>query len=116
MAKKKDRKQDRKRMQREMEAAVVQAMLNGGNGLGAMAGGKRGVFARLADARPGQQLLLGALLGAAAIYVLGDEKLRGKIMKSGMNLYASVLGNLEEMKEQAADLRAELEAEQGGAA
>lgn len=115
MAKKKDRKQDRKRMQREMHAAFMQTMLDGGNGMGPMAG-KRGLLARLGKVQPGQQLLLGALLGAAAVYVLGDEKLRGKIMKSGMNLYASVLGGFEEMKEQAADLRAELEAEQGEAA
>lgn len=114
MAKKKNRKQDRKRMQREMQANVMQAMLNGANGMGPMAS-KRGLLARLAEVQPGQQLLLGALLGAAAVYVLGDEKLRGKIMKSGMNLYASVVGGFEEMKEQAADLRAELAAEHGEA-
>lgn len=114
MAKKKDRKQDRKRMQREMQAALMQAMLDGGNGMAPMAGG-RGLLARLGKIQPGQQLLLGALLGAAAVYVLGDEKLRGKIMKSGMNLYASLLGGFEEMKEQAADLRAELEVERGEA-
>lgn len=114
MAKKKNRKQDRKRMQREMQANVMQAMFNGANGMGPMAN-KRGLLARLAEVQPGQQLLLGALLGAAAVYVLGDEKLRGKIMKSGMNLYASVVGGFEEMKEQAADLRAELAAEHGEA-
>lgn len=114
MAKKKNRKQDHKRMQREMQANFMQSMLNGANDMGPMAN-KRGLLASLAKVQPSQQLLLGALLGAAAVYVLGDEKLRGKIMKSGMNLYASVLGGIEEMKEQAADLRAELAAEHGEA-
>lgn len=110
MAKKKDKKRIKRERMAMMEA--MWAATNGGNGMGAMAG-NRGLFGRLAAAGPGQQLLLGVLLGAAAAYVLGDEKLRGKIMKSGMNLYASILGGIEEMKEQAADLRAEMETNGG---
>lgn len=110
MAKKKDKK---KRMKRDMEAAMAAAMWSAGNGMAPPAAGQRGLLGRLAAVRPNEQFLLGALLGAAAIYVLGDEKLRGKIMKSGMNLYTSILGGIEEMKEQAADLRAELEAGRG---
>lgn len=113
MGKKKDKK---KRLQREMETMLAQAMLNAGNGGMAMNGMRNGgLFGRLASVPPGQQLLLGALLGAGAIYVLGDEKLRGKLLKSAMGLYASILGGIEEMKEQAADIRAEMEAN-GGAA
>lgn len=107
------RKKDKKRMKREMEAMFAQAMLNGGNGGAAFAGNPRGLLGRLAATAPNQQFVLGALLGAAAVYVLGDEKLRGKLMKSGMNLYASILGGIEEIKEQAADLRAEVEANAG---
>jgi hypothetical protein len=109
------KKKDKKRKQRDMEAMFAQAMWNatnngmGGMGMGAM---DKGLFAKLGATRPNQQFLLGAVLGAAAVYVLGDEKLRGKLMKSGMNLYASILGGIEEMKEQAADLRAEMEAGQ----
>ncbi|MBI2306366.1 MAG: YtxH domain-containing protein [Rhodocyclales bacterium] len=110
------KKKDKKRMKREMEAAMAAAMWNAGTGMGAPANGNRGLLGRLGAARPNEQFLLGALLGAAAIYVLGDEKLRGKIMKSGMNLYANILGSIEEMKEQAADLRAELETGRNDAA
>ncbi|MFC5300760.1 hypothetical protein [Azospira restricta] len=107
------KKKDKKRMKREMETMFAQAMLNAGNGGAAFAGNQRGLLGRLATVAPNQQFMLGALLGAAAVYVLGDEKLRGKLMKSGMNLYASILGGIEEIKEQAADLRAEVEANAG---
>lgn len=100
----------RKRMKREMETALAQAMMNGG-----MAPGSRGPLGRLAAARPNDQFLLGALIGAGAAYVLGDEKLRGKLMKAGMNLYAGLMSGFEEMKEQAADIQAEMEAERGKA-
>ncbi len=101
----------RKRMKRELEAALARAMTNAGNGTGNMAAANPGLFGRLAQAKPNEQFLLGALLGAGAAYVLGDEKLRGRLMKAGMNLYASLLGGMEELKEQAADVRAEVEAE-----
>jgi len=61
--------------------------------------------------RQTEQFLLGALLGAAAAYVLSDEALRSKIVKGAMKLYAGVAGGLEEFKEQMADLKAEAEAE-----
>ncbi len=61
-----------------------------------------------------EQFLLGALLGAAAAWVLSDEELRGKLVKSAMNMYAGVAGSFEEMKEQMADLKAEVEAERHG--
>jgi len=58
-----------------------------------------------------QQLLLGALLGAAATYVLSNEELRGKMMKSVVRLYAGMTSGFEEMKEQIADIQAEMQAE-----
>ncbi|THF65467.1 hypothetical protein E6C76_07680 [Pseudothauera nasutitermitis] len=61
-----------------------------------------------------EQFLLGALIGAAAAWVLSDEELRGKLVKSAIKLYAGVAGGFEEMKEQMADIRAEVEAEQHG--
>lgn len=59
-----------------------------------------------------EQFVIGALLGAGAFYVLADEKLRGKILKSAMKLYTNMAGNIEEFKEQMADLKAEIAAEQ----
>ena len=63
-------------------------------------------------ARKSEQFLLGALLGAAAIWVLTDEELRAKLIKAGMKLYSNLAGGFEEMKEQMADIRAEIAAEQ----
>ena len=48
-------------------------------------------------------------------YILADENLRGKLLKSGIKLYSCVIGGIEEMKEQAADIQAEIMAEQTGA-
>jgi len=61
---------------------------------------------------PSEQFLLGALLGAAAVYVLSHEELRAKILKGGVELYSSVAGGLAELREQVADLKAEVDAEQ----
>lgn len=69
----------------------------------------------LAALGAGQQLLLGAALGVAAAYVLGDEKLRGKLIRTGLDLYESLAGGLAEMKEQVADIQAEKAARQSGA-
>lgn len=61
-----------------------------------------------------EQFLMGLLIGAGAAWVLNDEKLRGKLIKAGMKLYANVAGGFEELKEQMADLKAEVAAEQHG--
>lgn len=61
--------------------------------------------------RPRDQFLAGALLGATAVYVLSDEKLRGKLLKSGMQLYENAMGGLAELQEQMADTRAEMDSE-----
>lgn len=57
--------------------------------------------------------LLGAAVGATAAWVLCDEELRGRIARSAMRLYSGIAGGVEEMKEQVADLRAEVDAERG---
>lgn len=62
-----------------------------------------------------EQFLLGALIGAAGAYVLADEEIRGKLIRAGLKLYSGLAGGIEEVKEQVADLKAELEAEQSGA-
>lgn len=90
-----------------------------GPGLGGPGQGQgQGLFdglARLLPSRTSDQFLLGALIGAAATYVLADEAMRGKLIKSGLSLYTSLVGGLEEMKEQVADIKAEMAAGQGEA-
>ncbi|ATE62706.1 hypothetical protein CCZ27_15100 [Thauera sinica] len=101
-----------------------------GQGFGAGPGMQAGIQAGLAAAgmdagllqgmpaflrtRNTEQFLIGALIGAAAAWVLSDEELRGKIVKSAMKLYTGIAGGFEEMKEQMADIRAEVEAERHG--
>lgn len=75
-------------------------------------GGMLGGLTRLLPGQPSEQFLVGALIGAAATYVLADEALRGKLIRSGLKLYSELAGGLAEMKEQAADIQAELAAEQ----
>ena len=62
--------------------------------------------------RQTEQFILGLLLGGAAAYVLGDHEKRAKLIRMGMKLYAGVAGSVEEFKEQIADLKAEVAAEQ----
>ncbi len=69
----------------------------------------------LVGSRNSEQFIVGALIGAAAVYVLGDEEMRAKLMKGMMRLYAGVAGGFEEMKEQVADLKAEVAAEKRSA-
>ena len=83
-----------------------------------MAGGRQaqssGLLASILPSGRSEQFLLGAAIGAVAAYVLSDEALRGKLMKAGLRLYGEMAGGLEEMKEQVADLKAELAAERSG--
>lgn len=60
------------------------------------------------------QFLLGLLIGAGAAWVLSDEEIRGKLIKSVMKVYAGVAGGFEELKEQMADIKAEVAAERHG--
>lgn len=110
MAKKKAKQQ--KKLMKEMQRLLAAQMQTGiPPAMAQAAPGMLGRLQGLLGKRPSDQFLVGALLGAAAVYVLGDEKLRGRLMKSGMNLYASLLGSFEEMREQMADLQAEVECE-----
>ncbi|WP_333824571.1 YtxH domain-containing protein [Pinisolibacter sp.] len=105
-----------KKLQRRLKA--FEGRLGGnGNGWGAGMNGGNGLLAGLGGLLPSrrsEQLLLGLALGAAGAWVLSDAELRGKIMKGAMRLYAGMAAGLEEMKEQAEDLKAELAAEQAG--
>lgn len=76
---------------------------------------QQGMLASLLPSGRTEQFLLGAALGAAAAYLLSDEELRGKLIKSGIKLYTNLMGSIEEIKEQAADLNAEVMAEQSAA-
>lgn len=66
----------------------------------------------LASLGTNQQFLMGAVIGAAAAYLLTDEKLRAKLIRAGMQLYTGMAGGLEEIKEQMADIQAEMAAGQ----
>lgn len=58
-----------------------------------------------------EQFLLGLVVGAGAAWLLSDENLRRKILKAGLDTYTNMVGGMEELKEQIADLQAELDAE-----
>lgn len=59
-----------------------------------------------------QQFLIGALIGGVATYVLSDKAMREKIIASAVKLYSTVMGGVEEIKEQVADAQAEMAAGQ----
>ncbi len=102
MSKKKDRKQAKRR----------DAMWQ--DGILAAAPNRPGLLRTLEKSlglKRREQFVVGALLGAAAVYVLSDEKLRGMLLKAGIGLYSSVAGGFAEMKEQMADIQAEMQAE-----
>ena len=58
-----------------------------------------------------EQFLLGLLIGAGATWVLSDEKMRAKLIRSAMKIYSSLADGFEEMKEQMSDIRAEVDTE-----
>lgn len=59
-----------------------------------------------------EQFILGVLLGGTAAYVLGDADKRARLMRMLVKLYTGIAGSVEEFKEQIADLKAEVAAEQ----
>ncbi|ENC6660015.1 hypothetical protein ABKY47_004550 [Aeromonas hydrophila] len=59
-----------------------------------------------------QQFLLGAALGATAAYILSNDEMREKIIRSAVRLYCDVSGGMAELKEQVADMQAELQAQE----
>jgi hypothetical protein len=79
------------------------------------AGFNRDFFRDISSFLPTQhtnQFLMGLVIGAGAAWVLGDEEIRGKLIKAAMKAYAGVAGSFEEFKEQMADIRAEVAEEQ----
>lgn len=109
MAKKNKKKKGKALKRRDIEQLLA-AQLN-------MAPARQGMLAKLSDLLPKgrtEQFLLGLLVGGATAYVLADEELRGKVFKGAMKAYASVMGSMSEMKEQLADVAAEVEAEASG--
>ncbi len=113
MAAKKNKKLKKamRRLERRMGSRTGQNAWGNGQGAGPLGG-----LSQLLPSRRSEQFLLGAAIGAAAAYVLADDELRGKLIKSGIKLYSSLMGGFEEMKEQVADIQAEVQAKQNGAA
>ncbi len=62
-----------------------------------------------------EQLLLGALLGAGAAYVLSDEAMRRKIVRFAVGAYADAAGALAGLREEIGDAQAEILAERASA-
>ena len=75
--------------------------------IGIMAGIKK-----LLPEAASEQFLVGVLIGAGATYVLSDEQLRRHIIRYALQTYGNIMGGLEELKEQVADIQAEIRVEQ----
>ena len=74
-----------------------------------------GVMAGLKKLLPdatSERFLVGLLIGAGTAYVLSDERLRGQMIRYAVQSYGTIVGGLEELKEQVADIQAEIIAEQ----
>ncbi|WP_162549408.1 YtxH domain-containing protein [Halorhodospira halochloris] len=80
-------------------------------GQGGYGAGQQGWLQGLLNAPHSQQFLMGLAVGAGAAWVLSDEETREKLMRAGVNLYSNLTGGVEELKEQLADIQAELDAE-----
>lgn len=60
---------------------------------------------------PSDKLLRGLLIGGAAAYILTNENAQKAIIKTGVKLFETLAGGVEEFKEKIMDAKAELEAE-----
>lgn len=60
---------------------------------------------------PNERFFRGLIIGAAATYLLTNESAQKAIIKTGMKLYETVVGGVEEMKEKIMDAQAEYEAQ-----
>ena len=114
MGKKKDKKDKKEKKLRRQQEQLGQWAGMLPPGAAARGQGLLGAIPGLSRLKPSEQFLVGALLGAGAAWVLSDEELRGKLLRAGMKLYGNLVGGFEEMKEQMADIRAEMEAGQYG--
>lgn len=97
-----------------MGAGGMGGMLGADYGANAMDAGILQGLPAMLRSRHTEQFLLGALVGAAAAWVLSDEEMRAKLIKTGVKLYSGLAGGFEEMKEQMADIKAEVQAERHG--
>lgn len=109
MAKKNKQKKAKKGLKRRDIEQMMALHMGQGQNQGMLAG-----LGRLLPRGRTEQFLLGLLVGGGAAYVLADEELRGKLFKGALKAYAGMMGNVAEMKEQLADLQAEVQAEQNG--
>ncbi len=62
-----------------------------------------------------ERFLKGALLGAAAAYILTNENVQNAFIKSSVRAWDFFQGGVEEMKERFRDAEAELQAEKAQA-
>ena len=108
MAKKKSQKAN---SGKALRAALLAAQQNGGNLSAALQSlskkEQQALFNNFTNTGK-NQFLLGLLLGAGAAWVLSDEELRGKILRALMKAYGQLMGGVEEIKEQMADIQAEM--------
>lgn len=109
MAKKNKQKKGKGLKRRQMEKMMALQMGQMQQNQGFLGG-----LGRLLPEGRTEQFLLGLLVGGGVAYVLSDEEMRGKLFKGAVKAYASLAGGLAEMKEQLADVQAEVEAEQSG--
>ena len=101
MAKK--RKSSKSKGKKRVEIHYVGAPLND---KGFLAG-----ITRLLPDTASEQFLVGVLIGAGATYVLSDEQLRRQIIRYALQVYGEIVGGFEELKEQVADVQAEIRVE-----
>ena len=76
--------------------------------------GDKGILAgakKLLPDTASEQFLVGLLIGAGVTYVVSDENLRGHIIRYAVQTYGNIVDGLEELREQAADIQAEILAE-----
>lgn len=110
MAKKKSQKANKKGG-KALRTALLAAQQNGGNLSAALQSlskkEQQALFNNFTNTGK-NQFLLGLLLGAGAAWVLSDEELRGKILRALMKAYGQLMGGVEEIKEQMADIQAEM--------
>jgi hypothetical protein len=106
VAKKKNKDKRRKNAAKNGNYGNNFANTNNASGTGVF-----GSFSRLLPKKGRDKFLLGLALGAAATYLLSDETIRAGLIKTGLKLYTGAAGAVEELKEQFADIQAELGAE-----
>lgn len=108
MAKKNKQKKNKGFRRRDLENLMALQMGQAQNQ------GFLGGLGRMLPTGRTEQFLLGLALGGVATYLASDEEIRGKLFKGAIKAYANMAGSLAEMKEQMADLQAEVQAEQNG--